>query len=59
MKKGYKNITGLENLTVAQIRQRNMETYGESIKKYRTRAGMTVDQLAEILGISKSSVRNW
>ena len=59
MKKGYKNIAGLENLTVAQIRQRNLETYGESVKKYRMKAGMTVDQLADILQISKSSVRNW
>ena len=59
MKKGYKDIVGLEKMTIAQIRQRNLETYGEKVKKFRLKAGMTVDQLADILQITKSSVRNW
>jgi len=48
-----------EKSTPEQIKQRNLETYGEKVKKYRTRAGITVDQLADTLGISKSSIRNW
>ena len=57
--KGYKNIAGLENLIAADIKQRNLETYGESIKKYRKKAGLTVDQLASLLQITNSSVKNW
>ena len=57
--KGYKNIAGLENLSAAEIKQRNLETYGESIKKYRKKAGLTVEQLASILQITSSSVKNW
>lgn len=49
----------VERSTPEQIKQRNLETYGEKIKKYRTKAGITVDQLADTLGISKSSIRNW
>ena len=57
--KGYKNIAGLENLSAADIKQRNLETYGENIKKYRKKAGLTVDQLASFLQITNSSVKNW
>lgn len=45
--------------TTEQIKRRNLETYGEKVKKFRVRAGITVDQLADTLGISKSSIRNW
>ena len=58
-RKGYANIDGLEHLTPEEIKQRNLETYGEKIKMFRQKAGMTVDQLAEALHIGKSSVRNW
>ena len=57
--KGYSTIAGLEKLTPEEIKQRNLETYGSKIKEYRTRAGITAEQLADILQISKSSVRNW
>lgn len=53
------NVVKSEKSTPEQIKQRNLETYGEKVKKYRTRAGITVDQLADTLGISKSSIRNW
>lgn len=53
------NILKLEKPTPGEIKRRNLETYGERIKKFRLRAQITVDQLADDLGISKSSVRNW
>ncbi len=52
-------MAGLENFTPEQIKQRNRETYGVNIKKFRKRAGMTADDLAGCLQIAKSSVRNW
>lgn len=58
-KKRYATIAGLENLTPEDIKKRNLETYGLRIKKFRARAGLTAEQLAETLQISKSSVRNW
>ena len=57
--KGYSTIAGLENATTEEIKRRNMDHYGSKIKKFRKRAGMTAEQLAEVLQISKSSVRNW
>ncbi len=57
--KGYSTIAGLEKLSPEEIKQRNLEIYGSKIKAFRSRAGMTVDQLADRLQISKSSVRNW
>lgn len=48
-----------EKLTPAEIKQRNLKSYGLRIKKFRLESGITVDQLADALGISKSSVRNW
>lgn len=57
--KGYSTIAGLEKLTQEEIKQRNLETYGSKIKTFRTRAGLTAEQLADALQISKSSVRNW
>ena len=58
-KNGYATISGLEKLTPAEIKQRNLETYGTKVRHFRTKAGMTTDQLAEALQISTSSVRNW
>lgn len=57
--KGYSTIAGLEKATPEEIKQRNMEHYGSKIKQFRNRAGLSVDQLADKLEISKSSVRNW
>ena len=57
--KGYSTIAGLEKLSPEEIKQRNLETYGSKIKNFRNRAGMTAEQLADALQISKSSVRNW
>ena len=57
--RGYSTIAGLEKLTPEEIKQRNLETYGSKVKFFRKRAGLTAEQLAEILQISKSSVRNW
>lgn len=57
--KGYSTIVGLEKLTQEEIKQRNLETYGSKIKAFRTRAGLSAEQLADALQISKSSVRNW
>ena len=58
-KNGYATIAGLEKLTPAEIKQRNLETYGTKVRQFRTRAGMTTEQLADALQISTSSVRNW
>lgn len=57
--KGYSTIAGLENATSDEIKNRNMEHYGSKIKKFRKKAGMSAEQLADELQISKSSVRNW
>ena len=57
--KGYSTIAGLERLTPEEIKKRNQELYGSKIKAYRQRAGLTAEQLAKELEISKSSVRNW
>lgn len=57
--RGYSTIAGLEKLTPEEIKQRNLETYGSKIKQFRIRANMTAEQLADILQIAKSSVRNW
>ena len=57
--KGYSTIAGLEKLTASEIKQRNRETYGESVKKYRIKAGYTADQLAELLDVTVSAIRNW
>ena len=57
--KGYRAIPGLEKLSAEEVKQRNLEAYGAKIKHYRTRAGLSADQLADLLDLSVSSVRNW
>ena len=57
--RGYRSMVGLEKLSKDEIKARNLETYGSKIKHYRIKAGLEPAQLAEILGISESSVRNW
>ena len=44
---------------VEDTKRRNLEAYGSRIKRFRRRAGLSAEQLAFALGISKSSVRNW
>ena len=41
------------------VKQHNLDRYGSRIKAFRVRAGLSADQLAAALGISRSSVRNW
>ncbi|MBQ8073530.1 MAG: helix-turn-helix domain-containing protein [Clostridia bacterium] len=57
--KGYSTIAGLEHASPEEIKRRNLEHYGSKIKRFRVRAGMSAEQLADALGISISSVRNW
>ncbi|MBQ3705542.1 MAG: helix-turn-helix domain-containing protein [Clostridia bacterium] len=57
--KGYGGIAGMEKLSPEEIKERNREFYGSRIKAYRIRAGLSAEQLAEALHLSKSSVRNW
>ena len=57
--KGYSTIAGLEKATPEEIKQRNVEHYGSKIKTFRNRAGLSAEQLADALQISKSSIRNW
>ncbi|MCR4621530.1 MAG: XRE family transcriptional regulator [Clostridiales bacterium] len=57
--KGYSTIAWLESLPPEKIKQRNLELYGSKIKHFRVRAGLSAEQLASALQISKSSVRNW
>jgi repressor LexA len=58
-KTGYATIAGLEKLTPDEIKARNLETYGSRIRRFRNRAGITAEELAAMLQISASSVRNW
>lgn len=57
--RGYVNISGMENMTPEEIRARNRETYGARIKEFRIRRGLSKEDLAKILEISPSAVRNW
>jgi repressor LexA len=51
--------SSLDKLTPEEVKARNLETYGSKVKYFRNRAGLSADQLADILQISKSSIRNW
>ena len=57
--KGYSTISGLEKLTPQEIKKRNVELYGSKVKKYRKKAGLTAQQLADALQITRSSIQNW
>ena len=57
--RGHKSIAGQEKMTPEQVKQRNLDSYGSKIKAFRKRAGLTAEELAERLRLSKSSVRNW
>ena len=45
--------------TKENIKQHNLETYGNKIKKFRNAAGLTAENLADRLQISVGSIRNW
>lgn len=57
--KAYSALAGLGKLSREELKERNLELYGRKIKKYRTRAGLTAEELADKLQLSKSTVRNW
>ena len=48
-----------EKASAEEAKRRNLEHYGLKIKSFRLRAGLSADELADRLQISKSSVRNW
>lgn len=45
--------------TQSEVKERNLETYGANVRKFRIRAGISSDKLGDLLGIARSSVRNW
>lgn len=57
--KGYSDIAGLGKITREELKERNLRLYGLKIKKYRTKAGLSAEELAARLQLSKSTVRNW
>lgn len=57
--KAYSALAGLGKLSREELKERNLELYGRKIKKYRTSAGLTPEELADKLQLSKSTVRNW
>ena len=58
-KKSTWSGSGSTTNTKEDTKARNLATYGNSVKKFRLRAHMTAEELAERLNIAKSSVRNW
>lgn len=59
MKTKLTNGTAPEKLSPEHIKERNLKTYGEKIRKYRKQAGFSTEQLAQALHVSKGSVCNW
>ena len=47
------------NPTPEEIKQQRLQSFGLKIKQYRKQAGLSAEQLADKLGISRSAVRNW
>ncbi len=52
-------IAYAKKLSVQEMKQRNLNTYGTRIRFFRTQAGLSMDQLASQLDVSSSTVRNW
>ena len=48
-----------DSLSPEEVKRLNLLHFGKKIKAFRLRGGLTADQLADALGVSKSSVRNW
>ena len=53
------DAAGAAKPTPEEIKNRNQEIYGSKIKRFRAQAGLTAEQLADALGVSKGSIWNW
>ena len=49
----YSTIASLEKMTPEEVKARNFETYGSKVKFFRNRAGLSADQLADIISYFK------
>ena len=58
-RKAIVQFNKLGDATPEEVKQQRLQSFGLKIKHYRNRAGLTAEQLAEKLGISRSAVRNW
>ncbi len=58
-KKSYASIAGLEGSSQTEVRARNVKLYGAKIREARQNAGMTTDELASRLDITRNSILNW
>ncbi len=43
----------------AIFKKQNMETYGQTVKKYRLKKGLSAEALADLLDVTKGTIRNW
>ena len=43
----------------AEVVDYNKQHYGDVIKEYRTRAGLSQSELARLLGVNKNSITHW
>lgn len=58
-KKSLNDLTGSGKPKPEEIKKRNLDLYGSKIKKLRAKAGLSAEQFADMVGVSKSSVWNW
>ena len=58
-RKAIVQFNKLGDATPEEVKQQRLQSFGLKIKHYRNQAGLTAEQLAEKLGISRSAVRNW
>ena len=50
---------GRSSRNTDNMKQQNLEEFGLKIKEYRKKAGISAEELAQELGITVGSVRNW